>query len=55
MRIRLFVNSLEPHIGHLYTCVLADASKRWAEMSKKRALLFTGTDEHGIKVFMKTN
>lgn len=39
-----------PHIGHLYTMVLADVFKRWQQISGKQAFLCTGTDEHGMKI-----
>ncbi|KAK0727225.1 putative METHIONYL-TRNA SYNTHETASE, mitochondrial [Lasiosphaeria miniovina] len=44
-----YVNAA-PHVGHLYSMVLADVLKRWQTLAGKRALLCTGTDEHGIKV-----
>jgi methionyl-tRNA synthetase len=34
----------------MYSMVLADVFKRWQTLMGKRALLSTGTDEHGIKV-----
>ena len=39
-----------PHIGHLYTIVLADVFKRYHALKRKKAILCTGTDEHGMKV-----
>ena len=39
-----------PHIGHLYTMVLTDILKRWQVLRGKRAILCTGTDEHGMKI-----
>ena len=39
-----------PHVGHLYALVLADVLKRWQVLLGKRAILCTGTDEHGMKV-----
>lgn len=41
---------LAPHIGHLYSSVLADIIKRWQLLGGRRAILCTGTDEHGMKV-----
>jgi hypothetical protein len=41
---------LEPHVGHLYTIVLADILKRWQVLLGRDAKLLTGTDEHGMKV-----
>ena len=40
-----------PHIGHLYSAVLADAAHRWQKMKGARPAVFsTGTDEHGLKI-----
>ena len=39
-----------PHIGHLYTLVLTDILKRWHALKGKKAILCTGTDEHGMKI-----
>lgn len=40
-----------PHIGHLYSAVLADAAHRWQRMKGARPAVFsTGTDEHGLKI-----
>ncbi|EFX04667.1 methionyl-tRNA synthetase [Grosmannia clavigera kw1407] len=44
-----YVNS-DPHVGHMYSMVLADVLKRWQTLQGRRALLCTGTDEHGMKV-----
>ncbi|KAH7708749.1 methionyl-tRNA synthetase [Aphelenchoides avenae] len=52
-----YVNS-DPHIGHLYSALLADAAHRWELLKSGRDprkyyedfTFATGTDEHGIKV-----
>ena len=44
-----YVNA-EPHIGHLYTTVLADALKRYHLMMGDDVRFLTGTDEHGQKI-----
>lgn len=45
-----YVNAA-PHIGHLYSMVLADVSRRWNRLSTGRpGYMTTGTDEHGLKV-----
>ncbi|KAK6511430.1 methionyl-tRNA synthetase [Arthrobotrys musiformis] len=44
-----YVNAA-PHIGHLYTTVLADVVKRWQELKGREARLCTGTDEYGLKI-----
>lgn len=42
---------LAPHVGHLYTMVIADVLKRWRTLlGETDAQLLTGTDEHGMKV-----
>ncbi|KAI5780809.1 methionyl-tRNA synthetase [Geopyxis carbonaria] len=46
----IFYVNAAPHVGHLYTMVLADVLKRWQELHGRRAILVTGTDEHGMKV-----
>ncbi len=44
-----YVND-EPHIGHAYTTVTADALARWHRLLGEETLFLTGTDEHGLKV-----
>ncbi|KAJ2959088.1 hypothetical protein NQZ79_g5406 [Umbelopsis isabellina] len=39
-----------PHIGHLYSAVIADSIKRYHELKGEVSLLLTGTDEHGLKI-----
>ena len=39
-----------PHIGHMFTVVLADAFARWRRMCGDDVHLTSGTDEHGLKV-----
>ncbi|PWW78599.1 hypothetical protein C7212DRAFT_173421, partial [Tuber magnatum] len=46
----IFYVNADPHIGHLYTMVLADVLKRWQILLGREALLSTGTDEHGMKI-----
>lgn len=42
---------LAPHIGHLYTALLADAAQRFQQLlGDKEVLFMTGTDEHGSKI-----
>ena len=47
-----YVNSW-PHIGHLYTALLADAHARHCRLLEPGAphAFVTGTDEHGMKVW----
>ena len=47
-----YVNS-KPHIGHLYSSLLADTIARWQRIKHRqepRIIFSTGTDEHGLKV-----
>ncbi|GAA6618482.1 methionine--tRNA ligase [Scytonema sp. NUACC26] len=44
-----YVNDL-PHIGSAYTTMAADAVVRFQRLLGRRALLITGTDEHGQKI-----
>ncbi len=44
-----YVNA-EPHIGHLYTTMLADVLKRFHQMLGDDVYFLTGTDEHGEKI-----
>ncbi|MDB5305254.1 MAG: methionyl-tRNA synthetase, partial [Phycisphaerales bacterium] len=40
----------EPHLGHVYTTVAADAIARFHRLSGDDTFFLTGTDEHGIKM-----
>ena len=46
----LFIVSVAPHIGHLFTSVLADVVSRWYAMRGTTVRFSTGSDEHGLKV-----
>lgn len=47
----IFYVNASPHVGHLYSMILADVFKRWEVLKGEReAILCTGTDEHGMKV-----
>lgn len=49
--IKHFVSLVEPHIGHIYTALLADASARFHGLIGCNHVVFsTGTDEHGLKI-----
>jgi methionyl-tRNA synthetase len=39
-----------PHIGHLYSSLLADVMARFARLEGRRVIFATGTDEHGLKI-----
>ncbi|GKT40942.1 putative methylcrotonoyl-CoA carboxylase beta chain, mitochondrial [Colletotrichum spaethianum] len=42
--------TVAPHVGHMYSMLLADVLKRWQVLKGRPAILCTGTDEHGSKV-----
>ena len=44
-----YVND-EPHVGHAYSTVNADALARWHRLVGDDVFFLTGTDEHGAKV-----
>ncbi|KAM0730719.1 Methionine--tRNA ligase, mitochondrial [Formica fusca] len=46
----IFYVNAGPHIGHLYSAVLADAITRYNTMLGHKTFLTTGTDEHGNKI-----
>ena len=46
----IFYASGPPHIGHLYTAVLADAQQRYQKLLGRETFFATGTDEHGLKI-----
>lgn len=44
-----YVNG-KPHIGHSYTCILADMLTRYHALEGDEVFFLTGTDEHGDKI-----
>jgi methionyl-tRNA synthetase len=44
-----YVNA-QPHLGHAYTTILADAMARFQRLAGRDTYLLTGTDEHGDKI-----
>jgi methionyl-tRNA synthetase len=44
-----YVNDM-PHIGHIYTTVMADAFARYQRLRGRKVYFLTGTDEHGQKI-----
>ncbi len=44
-----YANSL-PHLGHLYTTIVADVVQRYKKQRCFETLFLTGTDEHGINI-----
>ncbi|ELT98029.1 hypothetical protein CAPTEDRAFT_177027 [Capitella teleta] len=46
----IFYVNAAPHLGHMYTAVLADAIARWQRLCGRDVVYSTGTDEHGLKI-----
>lgn len=47
----IFYVNAAPHIGHLYSMLIADTRTRWEKLNPtKLAYMLTGTDEHGLKI-----
>lgn len=46
----IYYLTAKPHLGSLYSTVLADVAARWHHVRGERTFLLTGTDEHGQKV-----
>ncbi|KAH8166657.1 hypothetical protein CIB48_g1600 [Xylaria polymorpha] len=46
----IFYVNASPHVGHLYSMLIADVLKRWQVLKGRQAYLSTGTDEHGMKI-----
>jgi len=46
----IYYASGSPHIGHVYSTIIADTIKRFEKMSNSHSFLITGTDEHGQKI-----
>ena len=46
----IFYVNAQPHLGHAYTAVIADAACRFRRLEGEEVRFQTGTDEHGEKV-----
>ncbi|KAJ8385737.1 hypothetical protein AAFF_G00183370 [Aldrovandia affinis] len=46
----IFYVNAAPHIGHLYSAVIADCMYRYKLMRGFKSKFSTGTDEHGLKI-----
>ncbi|OWF41858.1 methionine--tRNA ligase, mitochondrial-like [Mizuhopecten yessoensis] len=46
----IFYVNASPHIGHLYTALVADSLSRWKKLKGYETFFATGTDEHGLKI-----
>lgn len=46
----IYYVTAKPHLGSLYSTVLADVAARWHKLMGKNVFFLTGTDEHGQKI-----
>lgn len=47
----IFYVNAKPHLGHIYSMLLADTRIRWEQLTPgKKTFFLTGTDEHGLKI-----
>lgn len=46
----LYYGTGRPHLGSLYSTLLADVSTRWHKLKGYETFFLTGTDEHGQKI-----
>ncbi|TIA84944.1 hypothetical protein E3P99_04107 [Wallemia hederae] len=53
----IFYVNADPHIGHLYSIVVADTLARYSKLKNPASAVYfsTGTDEHGLKVQQSAN
>src|SRR3990167_2991484 len=46
----IYYATAKPHLGSLYSTVLADVAARWNKLKDKEVFFLTGTDEFGQKI-----
>jgi len=46
----IYYVTAKPHLGSLYSTVLADVAARWHQLRGEKVFFLTGTDEHGQKI-----
>ncbi len=46
----IYYGTARPHLGSLYSTLLADVVARWQKLLGKKVFFLTGTDEHGQKI-----
>ena len=45
----IYYPSGKPHMGHVYSSIIADVFARFKRLEGYKVLFLTGTDEHGLK------
>lgn len=46
----IYYVTAKPHLGHLYSTVIADVLARWHKLKNNKVFFLTGTDEFGQKI-----
>jgi len=46
----IYYVTAQPHLGSLYSTLIADTVARWNKLQGKKTFFLTGTDEHGQKI-----
>jgi methionyl-tRNA synthetase len=46
----IYYGTAKPHLGSLYSTLIADVINRWQKLKGKETFFLTGTDEHGQKI-----
>ena len=46
----IYYVTAKPHLGHLYSTVIADVLARWHKLKNENVFFLTGTDEFGQKI-----
>src|SRR3990167_4332547 len=46
----IYYPTAKPHLGSLYSTLLADVAARWHKLLGAQVFFLTGTDEHGQKI-----
>ena len=46
----IYYVTAKPHLGTLYSTIMADVIARWNKLKGKETFFLTGTDEHGQKI-----
>ena len=46
----IFYVNAKPHIGHVYSALIADVQNRYQKLKNRQTFFATGTDEHGLKI-----